>query len=84
MSDNGGINRSNAISNLPLREGKGKLYEGGVRVPFIACWPGQIKSGSLCEVPIGVEDLFPTILTVAGQSDDLVSLDVDGQSILPC
>lgn len=83
MSDNGGINRSNATSNLPLREGKGKLYEGGIRVPFIAYWPGQIKGGSLCEVPIGVEDLFPTILTMAGQSDDLASLDLDGQSILP-
>ena len=83
MSDNGGINRHNATSNLPLREGKGKLYEGGIRVPFIAYWPGQVKGGSMCEVPIGVEDLFPTILTMAGQSDELPGLDIDGESILP-
>jgi len=83
MSDNGGINRANATSNLPLREGKAKLYEGGVRVPFIAYWPGKIKPETFCDVPIGVEDLFSTILTVAGQADDLTDLDLDGQSILP-
>ncbi|VGO13552.1 Arylsulfatase [Pontiella desulfatans] len=83
MSDNGGINRENATSNLPLREGKGKLYDGGVRVPFIAYWPGQINGGSKCEIPIGVEDIFPTLLSVAGQADDLKNLDVDGRSILP-
>ena len=83
MSDNGGIDRANATSNAPLRGGKAKLYDGGVRVPFIAYWPGHIKGGSMCEVPIGVEDIFPTLLSVAGQADDLTGLDIDGQSILP-
>ena len=83
MSDNGGINRANATSNLPLREGKAKLYEGGVRVPFIAYWPGQITPETFCDVPIGVEDLFPTILGLAGQADDLADLELDGESILP-
>ena len=83
LSDNGGIDRANATSNLPLRGGKAKLYDGGVRVPFIAYWPGRINGGATCEVPIGVEDIFPTLLSVAGQADDLTNLDVDGQSILP-
>jgi len=83
MSDNGGINRDNATSNLPLREGKAKLYEGGVRVPFIAYWPGTIKPNTFCDVAIGVEDLFPTILSAVGQSADLAELELDGESILP-
>jgi len=83
VSDNGGIDRENATSNAPLRAGKGKLYEGGVRVPFIAYQPGTIKAGSVCDVAIDVTDIFPTLLSFAGQGDELNELDVDGQSILP-
>ena len=83
MSDNGGINRSNATSNAPLREGKAKLYECGVRVPFIAYWPGKIKPNTFCDLPIGIEDMFPTILNVVGQANDLDAMKLDGQSILP-
>ena len=83
MSDNGGINRYNATSNLPLREGKASVYEGGIRVPFIAYWPGKIKPDTFCDLPIGVEDIFPTILSLAGQEQDLQAMQVDGQSILP-
>jgi arylsulfatase A-like enzyme len=81
MSDNGGIERPNATSNAPLRTGKGKVYEGGVRVPFIAYQPGTIKAGSVCDVAIGIEDIFPTLLSLAGQDEGDLSLD--GQSILP-
>jgi len=83
MSDNGGIDRANATSNAPLRAGKGAVHEGGVRVPFIAYQPGRIKGGTVCEVPIGVEDIFPTVLSFAGQGNELGALDLDGQSILP-
>jgi len=83
VSDNGGIARENATSNAPLRAGKGKLYEGGVRVPFIAYQPGTIKAGSVCDVAIDVTDIFPTLLSFAGQGDELSALDIDGQSILP-
>ncbi len=83
MSDNGGINRDTATSNLPLREGKAALYEGGIRVPFIAYWPGKIKPNTFCDQPIGVEDIFPTILSLVGQEKDLETLKHDGQSILP-
>jgi arylsulfatase A-like enzyme len=83
MSDNGGIDRTNATSNAPLRAGKGKVYEGGVRVPFIAYQPGTIKAGSVCKVAIGIEDIFPTLLSFAGQGDELSKMPLDGESILP-
>ena len=83
MSDNGGIDRKNATSNAPLRAGKGKLYEGGVRVPFIAYQPGTIKAGSVCDVAVGVTDLFPTLMSFVGQGERLNKSALDGQSILP-
>ncbi|MGB0258893.1 MAG: sulfatase/phosphatase domain-containing protein, partial [Coraliomargarita sp.] len=72
-----------ATSNLPLREGKASVYEGGIRVPFIAYWPGKIEPNSFCDLPIGVEDIFPTILSLVGQEQDLQAMQLDGQSILP-
>lgn len=83
ISDNGGIDRPDVTSNLPLREGKGSKYEGGVRVPFIVRWPGHIKPGSLCHVPMDINDLFPTILSAVGQAESLSGLKLDGQSLLP-
>jgi arylsulfatase A-like enzyme len=83
MSDNGGIDRSDVTSNAPLRAGKGSKYEGGIRVPLIVRWPGQTAAGSVCEVPVDCNDIFPTILSAAGQDADLASLDLDGESLLP-
>jgi arylsulfatase A-like enzyme len=45
-SDNGGLSTKDCTSNLPLRAGKGWLYEGGVRVPTIMKWPSVVKPGS--------------------------------------
>jgi arylsulfatase A-like enzyme len=53
-------------SNAPLREGKGKLYEGGVRVPLLASWPGVIPAGRTAEAIVRSEDFYPTILDLAG------------------
>jgi arylsulfatase A-like enzyme len=74
-SDNGGVGgyardglrKANAITdNAPLRGGKGMLYEGGIRVPFIFRWPGQIAAGTSCDEPISSVDLYPTFLEIAG------------------
>ena len=49
-----------------LRGSKGSLYEGGIRVPMIAKWPGQIEAGTTNEVPTAHYDLFPTLVELAG------------------
>jgi len=53
-------------SNAPLREGKGWLYEGGVRVPLLVRWPGKIPPGQRTDVVVSTIDLFPTILQLIG------------------
>lgn len=69
-------------NNSPLREGKGRIYEGGQRVPLMVRWPGQINPGSISDSIVGPIDLYPTILEAAGltKPDGHV---VDGESILP-
>jgi arylsulfatase A-like enzyme len=52
--------------NHPLREGKGKLYEGGTRVPLMWAWAGRIPAGGTSDVVAGHVDLFPTILDLVG------------------
>ena len=84
-SDNGGLSAKEgphtpATSNSPLREGKGYLYEGGIRVPLIISWPGTIKPASICNTPISSVDFFPTILEMAGVKSER---PVDGVSLLP-
>jgi arylsulfatase A-like enzyme len=59
------VDAAYATSNLPLRGGKGWLYEGGIRVPLIVSWPAQGRSGE-CHVPVVGTDLFPSILEMAG------------------
>lgn len=79
-SDNGGVGgyaregltRSDGITdNAPLRGGKGMLYEGGIRVPWIFRWPGAIPAASPCPEPITSVDLFPTLMEVAGAAPPL-------------
>lgn len=68
MSDNGGLSTSEGhpTSNLPLRGGKGWLYEGGIREPLIVRWPGKTQPGSSSEVPVVSTDFYPTMLEMAG------------------
>jgi arylsulfatase A len=54
-----------STSNLPLRGGKGWLYEGGIRVPLLVRWPAKSRAG-VCEVPVISTDFFPSILEVTG------------------
>ncbi len=66
----------------PLREGKGSTWEGGMRVPGIAWWPGRIAPGGITSTPASTMDLFVTSLTLAGAPipDDRV---IDGADIMP-
>ncbi len=66
LSDNGGPTRELTSSNHPLRGGKGDLYEGGIRVPMLAQWPGVIPSGQTFRYPVISLDLYPTIVAAAG------------------
>jgi len=82
-SDNGGLctlAKPGPTSNLPLRSGKGWLYEGGVRVPLVMRIPGVTTPGQLIERPAFSTDYFPTILELAGlpAEPDLAS---DGESL---
>ncbi|TWT59507.1 sulfatase [Rubinisphaera italica] len=85
FSDNGGLCTKptpGPTSNLPLRSGKGWLYEGGVREPMIIRSPGITKAGSVCVTPIVSMDFFPTILELAGLPSQ-PHLHADGQSLVP-
>lgn len=72
VSDNGGLSTlarrgfNQATANVPLRAGKGWLYDGGIRVPLIIRWPGRIKAGTMVDRPAMSMDLFPTLLEAAG------------------
>ena len=67
MSDNGGLSTSEGhpTSNLPLRGGKGWMYEGGIREPMIVRWPGVTQGGAVCDSYVTSVDFFPTILEIA-------------------
>jgi arylsulfatase A len=79
-SDNGG--ETNVTSNSPLRGGKSELYEGGLRVPLIVRWPGQIPEKTICDGLTMNVDFYPTILDVLGVNGDSHQ-KLDGVSILP-
>jgi arylsulfatase A-like enzyme len=78
-SDNGGPTYDGA-TNVPFRDGKGSMYEGGLRVPFAARWPGQIAANSTSDLAAVTMDLFPTVLEAAGVA---IPKNIDGISLLP-
>ncbi len=83
-SDNGGVSAGDgkATSNLPLRGGKGRQWEGGIREPFMICWPGKVPANRTNPTPVVGTDLYPTLLELAGlplQPDQ----HVDGVSLAP-
>ncbi len=81
VSDNG--SPSQCPPNLPLRGHKITPYEGGIRVPMIAKWPGVTKPKSVNTNPVVVEDFFPTILELAGVAKPKTLQYVDGKSFVP-
>lgn len=76
-SDNGG--HPEYAGNAPLRGSKWNLYEGGIRVPLIARWPGRIAPGGVCGFPVSGTDLFSTFAEVAEAAPTEAS---DGVSLL--
>jgi len=88
FSDNGGLSTSEGspTSNLPLRGGKGWLYEGGIREPMIIKWPGQTKPGSTYHKPVISCDFLPTVFDIAGVDTQKVipkDQELDGVSLVP-
>lgn len=89
-SDNGGvggysregIQGGDVTDNAPLRSGKGSLYEGGTRVPFIVRWPGVTSAGASNDTPTTHVDIFPTFLEIAsGLAPE--GQPLDGESLVP-
>ncbi len=78
-SDNGPLNR---FSRAGLRGQKSNVWEGGHRVPGIVRWPGHVRPGSLCSVPVSGVDYLPTVCDIVG-IDTPKDLTLDGTSILP-
>ena len=72
---------NHAGSALPLREGKGTCWDGGVRVPFIARWPGKIPKASVCAEPAMTIDILPTVAKLVGAK--LPPHKIDGLDIWP-
>lgn len=77
-SDNGGYNGD----NRPLRGFKGMLYEGGIRIPWIVRWPGQVRPGTTCDVPVISMDCYPTLLEIASLPPT-ADHPIDGKSLVP-
>jgi arylsulfatase A-like enzyme len=88
-SDNGGLATGGywagecaPTCNLPLQAGKGWMYEGGTREPYLVRWPGRVTPGAVCRTPITSPDLYPTLLEAAGLPPR-PEQHVDGVSFLP-
>ena len=83
-SDNGGLATAEgaATSNLPLRAGKGFVYEGGIRVPLLFRWPGVIEPGATTELPATTLDIAATLLDASGCGVPAGHL-LDGESLRP-
>jgi arylsulfatase A-like enzyme len=83
-SDNGGLSTAEGspTCNAPLSQGKGWMYDGGVREPLIVWWPDVVKSGSTCRVPVTSPDFYPTLLEAAGLPP-AEEQHTDGVSFMP-
>jgi arylsulfatase A-like enzyme len=84
MADNGGLSTSEGspTSNVPLRGGKGWMYEGGIREPMLIKWPGVTAPGSTCDAPVVSTDFYPTLLEIGGLPPG-PQQHMDGVSLVP-
>jgi arylsulfatase A-like enzyme len=79
LSDNGG---SGNDGNAPLRGAKGTMFEGGLRVPFLAWWPGRLPAGRVSDQFLTTLEILPTLAQVAGARLD-PQITLDGFDLLP-
>jgi arylsulfatase A-like enzyme len=78
------LDKAYSTSNLPLRGGKGWLYEGGIREPLVVYWPHEGAEGAVSEVPVISTDFYATILEMAGiEPGRSAPNGVDGMSLVP-
>ena len=83
LSDNGGVIDARAHSrNHPLRDQKGSVFEGGIRVPLLLAWPGRFAAGDVFPHPVSSLDLLPTFLAAAGAPVSTAAA-FDGVNLLP-
>ena len=88
MSDNGGIvhpdenGKATITNNTPLKGEKALLYEGGIRVPLFVWYPSKYTAKT-CDRAVDINDIFPTLLDLSGQSLDSYKTYGDGQSLVP-
>lgn len=82
LADNGGPERVNGSDNGPLRGGKAQTWEGGVRVPFMMQWKGQLPAGLVYDHPVMQIDLAPTALAAAGVATP-ADAAFEGVNLLP-
>ncbi|WP_316843818.1 sulfatase [Pedobacter psychrodurus] len=86
MSDNGGLSLASErggaehTQNLPLKAGKGSVYEGGIREPMIVKYPALIKPATVTNQYVIIEDFFPTLLELAGVKKYKTVQQIDGKS----
>lgn len=80
MGDNGALGR--CWNHSPLRGAKGSLYEGGIKTPFIVCYPEEITPESISEEKVHIIDLFPTFMEITGGIKPADHI-LDGTSLCP-
>jgi arylsulfatase A-like enzyme len=79
LSDNGGPTRELTSSNFPLRGGKGQMYEGGLRIPFMVQWKGHLPAGKIYPGFVASVDVFATAASLAGPA----AKNIDGVNLIP-
>lgn len=82
-SDNGGLSTTEGAPtcNAPLSEGKGWMYDGGVREPLIIRYPSLIQKSTICDTPVTTPDFYPTLLDLT-KIPQIPSQHVDGKSFI--
>tara|TARA_R110002072_G_scaffold222711_1_gene379822 strand:- start:15154 stop:16890 length:1737 start_codon:yes stop_codon:yes gene_type:complete len=87
ISDNGGVTYTSPVAtcNAPFKGGKALHFEGGIRVPLVLRWKGRINGDAWSNVPVDCNDIFPTVLDLAGYDTDphLADGGIDGRSLSP-